>query len=134
MWNFSPLENEQLNNCATQFLIIRENYVASHKRRNATYDTEVPKEEEHPVHPHVADIEANRTASRAAELEKQREPEKPKEHEKRKNYVVVTKESQKEHEHPKLGVTHKESDITRPRHGSSQREVEKQKHGEPKNG
>ena len=58
-------------------MIIRENYVASHKRRNAIYDTEVPKEgDEHPVHPHIADdSEAVRTASRAAELEKQREPQ-----------------------------------------------------------
>ena len=34
------------------------------------------KEDEHPVHPHIADdSEAVRTASRAAELEKHREPQ-----------------------------------------------------------
>ena len=60
-----------------------------------------------------------RMASRAAELEKQREPrepENPKDSQKRKQ--LVAKESQKERDNPKHGVTHNEFDITKPRHGS----------------
>ena len=98
----------------------------------------VPKEEdEHLVPSHIADIEAVATASRATELEKQREPrepENPKDPEKRKHTYLVAKESRKERDNPKHGVTHKEFDIAKTKPGTVQelywnKNMENQKHG-----